>query len=117
MFAGETVKSEVRLQAYYFAQGLLTFATLEAKLGNFRLRLDGRGQNLWPFNSADDHQSQSQNNVSLHDTQAVLTTSAALQTPAVRSACQSSSTTSSEPTGFQAPWSSRTSTGSSLRSP
>jgi hypothetical protein len=78
-FAGVTVKSELEGQGYYFAQGLLTFATLEAELGDVRLRFDGRGQNLWSFNSADDHQSQIQNNFSLRDAQAFLTAGAALQ--------------------------------------
>jgi Domain of unknown function (DUF3943) len=78
-FAGVAVKSELQTQGYYFAQGLLTFAALEAELGDVRLRFDGRGQNLWSFNSADDHQSQIQNNFALHDAQAFLTAGAALQ--------------------------------------
>lgn len=78
-FTDVAVKSELETQGYYFAQGLLTFATLEAELGDVRLRFDGRGQNLWSFNSADDHQSQIQNNFSLRDAQAFLTVGAALQ--------------------------------------
>jgi len=78
-FAGVVVKSELASQGYYFGQGLLTFAALEAELGDFRLRLDGRGQDLWSFNSADDHQSQIQNNFALHDTQAFLSATGALQ--------------------------------------
>ena len=78
-FADVQVKSELQLQGYYFAQGLLTFASLEAELGDLRLRFDGRGQSFWSFNSADDHQSQIQNNFSLHDNQAFLTASGAVQ--------------------------------------
>jgi hypothetical protein len=79
MFADVRVKSELQTDGYYFAQGLLTFATLEAELGDVRLRFDGRGQHLWSFNSADDHQGQIQNNFPLHDAQLFLTASAALQ--------------------------------------
>lgn len=78
-FAGVAVKSELQLNGYYFAQGLLTFATLEAELGDVRLRFDGRGQQLWSFNAADDHQDRLQNNFPLHDTQLFLSGSATLQ--------------------------------------
>jgi hypothetical protein len=78
-FAGVQVKSELRVGGYYFAQGLLTAATLEAELGDVRLRFDGRGQNLWSFNSADDHQEQIQNNFSLRDDQLFLAGSASVQ--------------------------------------
>ncbi len=78
-FAGVVVKSELVSEGYYFGQGLLTLATLEAELGNVRLRLDGRGQDIWSFNSADDNQAQLQNNFPLHDTQAFLSASGSLQ--------------------------------------
>jgi hypothetical protein len=78
-FADVRVKSPLEREGYYYAQGLLTFATLEAELGDVRLRFDGRGQNLWSFNIADDHQAQLQNNFSLRDHQLFLTTSAAIQ--------------------------------------
>ncbi len=71
-FAGVQVKSELRLGGYYFGHGLLTAATLEAELGDVRFRFDGRGQNLWSFNFADDHQGQLQNNFSLRDDQLFL---------------------------------------------
>jgi hypothetical protein len=78
-FADVVVKSELQTQGYYFGQGLLTFAAFEAELGDFRLRFDGRGQDLWSFNSADDHQSQIQNNFALHDSQTFLAGSASVQ--------------------------------------
>jgi hypothetical protein len=78
-FTDVQVKSELEIHGYYFAQGLLTFGTVEVELGDLRLRLDGRGQNLWSFNSADDQQSKLQNNFSLHDDQAFLTASGAVQ--------------------------------------
>ena len=78
-FAGVRVKSELQLNGYYFGQGLLTFATFEAEIGDVRLRFDGRGQQFWSFNFADDHQAQIQNNFPLHDTQLFLTGSAAWQ--------------------------------------
>jgi hypothetical protein len=78
-FAGVVVKSPLEGQNYYFGQGLLTFATFEAEIGDLRLHFDGRGQSLWSFNSADDHQSQIQNNFALHDNQVFLTAFAAVQ--------------------------------------
>jgi hypothetical protein len=78
-FAAVRVKSPVQTRGYYFGQGLLSFGRLEAELGDFRVQFDGRGQNFWSFNSADDHQAQLQNNFSLYDTQIFLTASAALQ--------------------------------------
>jgi len=78
-FADVRVKSELQIHGYYFAQGLLTFAKLEAELGDIRLRFDARGQQFWSFDSADDHQGQLQNNFPLHDTQWFLSGAAALQ--------------------------------------
>jgi len=78
-FAHLQVKSELEKNGYYFAQGLLTFAALEAELGDVRLRFDGRGQDFWSFNWADDHQSHLQNNFSLRDSQTFFTASGALQ--------------------------------------
>jgi hypothetical protein len=71
-FAGVQVKSVLQLNGYYFGQGLLTFATVEARLGDVRLRFDGRSQSFWSFNFADDQQERLQNNFSLHDTQLFL---------------------------------------------
>jgi hypothetical protein len=79
MFADVRVKSELQTQGYYFAQGLLTFARLEAELGDIRLRFAARGQQLWSFNFADDHQGQLQNNFSLRDRQLFLSGAVALQ--------------------------------------
>jgi Domain of unknown function (DUF3943) len=78
-FANVYVKSVLQIQGYYFGQGLLTFAGLEAELGDVRLRLDGRSQSIWSFNRDDNHQGQIQNNFSLHDTQTFLTATAAWQ--------------------------------------
>jgi Domain of unknown function (DUF3943) len=78
-FATVVIKSELQLEGYYFAQGLLTFATLEAELGDVRLTVAGRSQSFWSFNSDDDHQSAIQNNFSLHDTRLFLSAVASLQ--------------------------------------
>ena len=67
-FANVTIKTELKNLGYYYAQGLLTFAALEAELGDLRLTLDGRSQSLWSINFRDDQQSSIQNNFSLHDT-------------------------------------------------
>jgi hypothetical protein len=76
-FAGVQVKSPLKVRGYYFGQGLLSFGRLDVELGDFRLRFDGRGQNFWSFNSADNHQARIQNNFSLRDAQLFLTASVA----------------------------------------
>ena len=73
------IKTELQQEGYYFAQGLLAFATLEAELGDVRLTLAGRTQSFWSFNSDDDRQNQIQNNFSLHDTRLFLSTVASVQ--------------------------------------
>ncbi len=78
-FANVTVKTELMNQGYYYAQGLLTLAALEAELGDVRLTLDGRGQALWSINFRDDLQSGIQNNFSLHDTRLFLSAVASWQ--------------------------------------
>jgi hypothetical protein len=78
-FANVYVKSVLRIQGYYFGQGLLAFAALEAELGDVRLRLDGRTQSIWSFNRDDNHQGDIQDNFTLHDRQAFLTAIAAWQ--------------------------------------
>lgn len=77
--AGLVIKSELQTDGYYFAQGLLTSATLEAELGDVRLRLAGRTQSFWSFNADDDHQGEIQNNFSLHDTRLFLSAVASVQ--------------------------------------
>ncbi len=78
-FANVIIKSELKMQGYYYAQGLLTFATIEAELGDLRLTLDGRSQSFWSFNSGDDRQSDIQNNFSLRDTRLFLSAVASWQ--------------------------------------
>ena len=78
-FANVAIKSELQNDGYYFAQGLLTFTTLEAELGDVRLRLAGRTQSFWSFNRDDDHQGQLQDNFSLHDTRLYLSAVASVQ--------------------------------------
>ena len=45
-FANVIIKTELKNLGYYYAQGLLTFAELEAELGDVRLTLDGRTPEL-----------------------------------------------------------------------
>ena len=78
-FANVIIKSELKAQGYYYAQGLLTFATVEAELGDVRLTLDGRSQSLWSFNLGDDQQGELQNNFSLRDTRLFLSAIASWQ--------------------------------------
>jgi hypothetical protein len=78
-FANVIIKSELKMQGYYYAQGVLTFATVEAELGDVRLRLDGRSQSLWSFNLGDDQQAEIQNNFSLRDTRLFLSAIASWQ--------------------------------------
>lgn len=78
-FANVTIKTVLQEEGYYFAQGLLAFATVEAELGDVRLTLDGRSQSFWSFNSDDERQSTIQNNFSLHDTRLFLSVVASWQ--------------------------------------
>jgi hypothetical protein len=78
-FANVIIKTELQQEGYYFAQGLLTFATVEAELSDVRLTLDGRSQSFWSFNSDDDRQSTIQNNFSLRDTRLFLSAVASWQ--------------------------------------
>ncbi|HTB59995.1 MAG TPA: DUF3943 domain-containing protein [Polyangia bacterium] len=78
-FANVIIKSELKMQGYYYAQGLLTFATVEAELKDLRLTLDGRSQSLWSFNLGDDQQAELQNNFSLRDTRLYLSAIASWQ--------------------------------------
>ncbi len=78
-FANVTIKTELQEEGYYFAQGLLALATVEAELGDVRLTLDGRSQSFWSFNTDDERQSTIQNNFSLHDTRLFLAAVASWQ--------------------------------------
>ena len=78
-FANVSVKTELMNQGYYYAQGLLTLAALEAELGDVRLTLDGRTESLWSINFRDDQQSKIQNNFALHDTRLFLSAEASWQ--------------------------------------
>jgi hypothetical protein len=78
-FANVIIKTELQAQGYYYAQGLLTFATVEAELGGVRLTLDGRSESLWSFNVSDDRQDQLQDNFRLRDTRLFLSAIASWQ--------------------------------------
>ena len=78
-FANVTIKTVLQQEGYYFAQGLLAFATVEAELGHLRLTLDGRSQSFWSFNRDDERQSSIQNNFSLRDTRRFLSAVASWQ--------------------------------------
>ncbi len=71
-FANVTIKTELKNQGYYYAQGLLAFAELEAELVDVRLTLDGRSQSFWSIDFRDDHQAMLEDNFSLRDTRLFL---------------------------------------------
>jgi hypothetical protein len=67
-FAGETLKSVLYKEGYYFAHGPVTSAVLEGEIGYARLALEGRMANYWSIDSDYSNQSQIDNNFSLRDT-------------------------------------------------
>ena len=78
-FANVIIKTELKNLGYYYAQGLLTFAEVEAELGDVRLTLDGRSQSFWSIDFRDDQQAAIQENVSLQDSRLFLSAVASLQ--------------------------------------
>jgi hypothetical protein len=71
-FANVIIKTELKNLGYYYAQGLLTYAEIEAELGDVRLTLDGRSQSFWSIDFRDDQQAMLQNNFPLRDTRLFL---------------------------------------------
>ena len=78
-FTNVTIKTELKEEGYYYAQGLLTFLNVEAELSDVRLTLGGRGQTFWSFNTDDERQSSIQDNFSLRDTRLYLSAVASWQ--------------------------------------
>jgi hypothetical protein len=67
-FTGTELKSVLQKRGYYYAQGPLSSAVLEGRVGVVRLALEGRMANLWSFDSGYSNQNQIDNNFSLRDT-------------------------------------------------
>jgi hypothetical protein len=78
-FANVVIKSVLKNEGYYYGQGLLAFAEIEAELDDIRLTLDGRSQSLWSIDFRDDQQDLIQNNFSLRDTRVFLSAMASWQ--------------------------------------
>jgi hypothetical protein len=66
-FAGVFIKSELREQGYYYAQGLTTTSTLTVDLGTFDFAFDGRFGRYRSFDEGDRYQGEIQNNFPLND--------------------------------------------------
>ena len=73
--ADDVIKTELRNFGYYYAQGVVSSATLMFDLGAIGFNADGRGGWYWSINDGDPAQSAIQRDVRLHDTRFYLTTS------------------------------------------
>jgi hypothetical protein len=73
------IKSELQSRGYYYAQGVLTVAAVEAELGDARLTFASYGERFWSFDSGDPRQSEIQNNLPLRDTRLLLSVVASVQ--------------------------------------
>jgi len=65
--AGETIKSELRKQGYYYAQSVTGRASLRAELAGWELLLQGRIAGFWSINGDDRFQEKITDNFSLSD--------------------------------------------------
>lgn len=73
--ADGVIKTELRNFGYYYAQGVVSAATVMFDLGPVGFSADGRGGWYWSINAGDPAQSSIQRDVHLHDTRFYLTTS------------------------------------------
>lgn len=73
------IRTVLRQQGYYYAQALLPSAEVDARYGQFRLKLLGRGGEYWSFNFDDTHQAQLTDHFSLHDARLYTAISLAMQ--------------------------------------
>jgi hypothetical protein len=77
--AGVDLKAVLQEHGYYYAQGPVSSAALEAEAAGVRLALEGRMANFWSIDSDYSNQSQIQNNFSLRDTRVFTRAIASLQ--------------------------------------
>ena len=73
--ADNVIKTELRNFGYYYAQGVVSAATLMFDLGPIGFSGDARGGWYWSINAGDPSQSTIQRDILLHDTRFYLTTS------------------------------------------
>jgi hypothetical protein len=66
-YAGVFIKSELRQQGYYYAQGITSASALTVDLGAFELAFDGRFGRYRSFDEGDRYQGQIQDNFALDD--------------------------------------------------
>jgi hypothetical protein len=71
------IKSELRQQGYYYAQGVTAVSMMAVELGAFDLVLDGRFGRYRSFDEGDRYQGQIQDNFALNDTRLYLRSAAA----------------------------------------
>jgi hypothetical protein len=76
---GQIIRSVLRDHDYYYAQALLPAAEVDARYGQFRLTLSGRGGEFWSINHDDTHQGQLTNHFALRDARLVTAASVAVQ--------------------------------------
>ena len=73
------IRTVLREQGYYYAQALLPSAEVEARYGQFRLTLAGRGGENWSINHDDTHMSQITDGFSLRDARLLTAATLAVQ--------------------------------------
>lgn len=76
-FSSLFIKSELRQQGYYYAQGVTSFSSLAIDLGAFDLGVDGRWGRYRSLDEGDRYQGQLQDNFALDDTRIFLRAAAA----------------------------------------
>ncbi len=77
--SSQFIRTVLRNQGYYYAQALLPSAEVEARYGQFRLSLAGRGGEYWSIDSDDTHQSQITDGFSLRDVRLLTSATLAVQ--------------------------------------
>ena len=78
-FANDFIKSELRQQGYYYAQGLTTGSAVTVDAGGFELYLRARTGSFWSINRDDRYQGKIDNNFALADTRVFLRAAAAVR--------------------------------------
>jgi hypothetical protein len=76
---GQFIRTVLSQHGYYYAQALLASAEVDARYGQFRLTLKGRGGEFWSINHDDAHQSQLTRQFGLRDARLVTAASIAVQ--------------------------------------
>jgi hypothetical protein len=76
---GQFIRTVLSQQGYYYAQSLLPAAEVDARYGQFRVTLKGRGGEFWSIDHDDAHQSQLTQHFALRDARLVTAASVAVQ--------------------------------------